>query len=76
MDATQKPFSESGSSPPRHLMLRHLQITPGRTVALGEDFDERGRAVSFEGDWRSMSDLSKALHAGETVEVALAGRRS
>jgi hypothetical protein len=69
----QKPFSESGTSPPRHVTLTRVQITPGCTVALGEGLDECGRAVSFAGDWRPMVMMAEELRAGRRVEVWLVG---
>ena len=71
MQHVQKPFSESGTSPPTRVTVTHVQITPGCTVALGEGFDECGRAVSFVGDWRPMRACAEALVAGEVVEVSL-----
>jgi hypothetical protein len=67
----QKPFSESGTSPPPLVTLTRIQIVPGSTVALGEGIDERGRAVSFAGDWRPMLSLAGALDAGDVVTVSL-----
>src|SRR5262245_37342839 len=69
MRSIQKPFSESGSSPPFRVTLTRVQIMPGSTVALGEGYDSCGRALSFAGDWRPMLDLAEALEAGEAVEV-------
>ncbi len=71
MQQPQKPFSESGSSPPQSVTVTTIQITPGCTVALGEGLDECGRAVSFAGDWRPMRAIAEALEAGEPVEVYL-----
>lgn len=67
----QKPFAESGTSPPLRVTVNHVQITPGCTVALGEGTDECGRAVSFAGDWRPMLTIAEALEAGEEVQVYL-----
>jgi hypothetical protein len=71
MQNPQKPFSESGTSPPIRVIVTQVQITPGSTVALGEGLDEGGRAVSFAGDWRPMLAIADALEAGEDVEVYL-----
>jgi len=68
-----KPFSESGTSPPLRVTLTQVQIMPGSTVALGEGFDECSRAVSFAGDWRPMRACAEALAAGEPAEVSLHG---
>ncbi len=68
MQQPQKPFSESGSSPPRRVSITNVQIMPGCTVALGEGLDEHGRAISFAGDWRPMLAISEALDRGEPVE--------
>jgi hypothetical protein len=67
----QKAFTESGTSPPLSVTVTHVHMTPGCTVALGEGIDQRGRAVSFAGDWRPMLALAEALDAGEVVEVTL-----
>ncbi len=71
MQQAQKPFSESGTSPPRRVSITDVQITPGCTVALGEGLDECGRAVSFAGDWRPMLAIAEALDRGEPVEAHL-----
>jgi hypothetical protein len=71
MPNPQKPFAESGTSPPFRVTVTHVQITPGCTVALGKGIDECGRAVSFAGDWRPMLAIAEALERGETVEVHL-----
>lgn len=67
----QKPFSESGTSPPLHVTVTHVQITPRCTVALGWGLDECGRAISFAGDWRPMLAVAEALDRGEPVKVYL-----
>ena len=72
MHQAQKPFSESGTSPPRRVSVTQVQIMPGCTVTLGEGLDECGRAVSFAGDWRPMLAIAQALDRGEAVEVYLA----
>lgn len=73
MQQPQKPFTESGSSPPLRVSLTNVQLMPGSTVALGEGIDERGRVVSFAGDWRPMLAIAEALEAGEEVQVYLDG---
>jgi hypothetical protein len=75
MPNPQKPFAESGTSPPLHVAVKDIRITPGCTVALGEGFDECGRAVSFSGDWRPMLLLAQELAAGHYVEVWLHGHQ-
>jgi len=65
----QKPFSESGTSPPLRARVLKVVITPGSTVATGEAVDAIGRAISFAGDWRAMMAVAEAIEAGEEVEV-------
>lgn len=71
MPNPQKPFAESGTSPPLHVTVTRVQIKPGCTVALGEGIDDCGRVVSFAGDWRPMLAIAEALEVGESVEVSL-----
>src|SRR5262245_47049551 len=71
MRRIQKPFSESGSSPPFLVTLNRVQIMPDSTVAPGEGIDQRGRVASFGCDWRPMLALAEALEAGEVVEITL-----
>ena len=69
MTNPQKPFSESGTSPPLHLTVTSVRLTPGCTVALGEGLDVCGRVVSFAGDWPPMRQVAEALEGGKPVEV-------
>jgi hypothetical protein len=75
MHDSQKPFSESGSSPPVHLTVTSLHIVPGCPRALGEGLDDCGRVVSFAGDWRVMLELAQAIDTGLDVEIWLIGDR-
>jgi hypothetical protein len=71
MSNPQKPFSESGTSPPLKAKVLRVQITPGSTVATGEALDALGRSIFFAGDWKPMLQIAEALEAGERVEVYL-----
>ena len=69
---TQKPFSESGSSPPLRLTLTSIDLVPGCTVGTGVGLDARGNEVTFAADWRPCLALAEGLASGGTVEVTLA----
>lgn len=69
MQNPQKPFSESGTSPPRRLTLRGIRWNPGCTIAFAWGDDESGRGVLFAGDFRTMLRLTDMLDAGIPVEV-------
>ena len=69
MQQPQKPFAESGTSPPRRLTLTGIRWTPGCTVAFGRGTDDSGRGVLFAGDWRTMLHLVDMLDADIPVEV-------
>ena len=71
MHANLKPFSESGTSPPRRVTLIRVHLFPGRTVGIGVGRDAEGNEVTFAADWRPTLVLADALAAGETVEVLL-----
>ena len=73
MQNPQKPFTESGSSPPVPVTVTTVQVTPGCRIGRGEAFDHDGRAVSFVADWRQMLLIAEALEAGNHVEVWLHG---
>jgi hypothetical protein len=73
MSDTQKPFSESGSSPPRRVTLIRVRLVPGCSVATGIGLDAEGREVTFAADWRTCLALAEALQSGHAVEVTLAG---
>jgi hypothetical protein len=68
----QRPFTESGTSPPRRVTLSRIDIVPGCTVATGVGLDAEGNEVTFAADWRPALMLGEALAAGRTVEVTLA----
>ena len=67
----QKPFSESGNSPPRRVILTHVDLSPGCTVGTGVGLDSQGNDVIFAGDWRPLLQCAEALDSGEVVEVTL-----
>jgi hypothetical protein len=69
--STQKPFAESGTSPPLRVTLSRLDLVPGCTVATGVGLDADGNEVTFGCDWRPAVALAAALAAGEEVEVYL-----
>ncbi|HEY2953851.1 MAG TPA: hypothetical protein VGK89_01235 [Candidatus Eisenbacteria bacterium] len=71
MHDTQKPFTESGTSPPLLVTVQRITLTPGCTIAIGHGTDREGRELSFGGDWRPMLQIAEALEAGEPVEVTL-----
>src|SRR5262249_17811455 len=70
MQQPQKPFAESGTSPPLRVTVNHVQITPGRTVAIGEGLDECCWGVSFGGRWGPMPVNGETLETGGEVEVS------
>lgn len=67
--STQKPFAESGTSPPLWVTVTKVHVAPGCTLALGEGHDERGRVLRFFGDRRPMLGIAGALEHGERVEA-------
>ena len=69
----QKPFSESGSSPPTPVLVTKVDILPGSTVGIGYATDQDGRQFTFAGDWRPMLQIAEALHDGHEVQVWLDG---
>lgn len=71
MQQPQKPFTESGTSPPRRATVTHVEITPGCTVGIGHAVDADGRELSFVGDWRPMLRIAEDFEAGQHVEVWL-----
>ena len=71
MHNIQKPFSESGTSPPRRVTLSRIDLVPGCTVATGVGLDVDGNEVTFAADWRPALALADALAAGDAVEVLL-----
>lgn len=73
MSSAQKPFSESGSSPPILVQVTKVDITPGSSVGIGHAADAEGREFTFAGDWRPMLLIAEALHDGVDVEVWLDG---
>ena len=71
MNNQQKPFSESGTSPPIRVTLSRIDLVPGCTVGTGVGLDAEGNEVTFAADWRPALALAEALAAGEEVEVLL-----
>ncbi len=74
MQNPQKPFSESGTSPPRRLTLQGVRWAPACTFAFAWGCDDKGRSLIFSSDWRTMLRLADMLEAGIPVEVWLDGR--
>ena len=72
MSNNQKPFSESGNSPPRRVELTDVHVVPGCTIGAGFGLDTEGNEVTFAADWRSCLALAEALASGKSVEVTLA----
>lgn len=73
MTLPQKPFSESGTSPPLRVSVTEMDLTPGSTVGVGQGTDPEGRELSFGADWRCALAIREALERGEPVEVCLEG---
>ena len=76
MHDTQKPFTESGSSPPTPVTLTRIDLVPGCTVGIGVGLDAEGNEVTFAADWRPALALAEALESsesGELVEIFLEG---
>ena len=48
--------------------VTHVQYSGG-TIATGSGTDERGRTVTFAGDWRPMQTLAEAVESEGEVEV-------
>ena len=72
MSNQQKPFSESGSSPPRRITLIRIDLVPGRTAGIGVGHDAEGNEVTFAADWRPCLALAEVLQSGHEIEVTLA----
>ncbi len=72
MPNPQKPFSESGTSPPfTNAEVLKAQFTPGSGTAVAEAVDAVGCVILFSGDLRPMLAIAGALDAGRRVEVFL-----
>ena len=71
MPNPQKPFTESGTSPPTRVTLTRIDLVPGSTVGTGVGLDAEGNEITFAADWRPALALAEALAAGEEVEVVL-----
>ena len=71
MQQPQKPFSESGSSPPLRITVIRMEVTPGSTIGVGYGTDPDGRELSFGADWRCALAIYEALERGEPVQVSL-----
>jgi hypothetical protein len=69
----EKPFTESGTSPPLSVTVTRMDLTPGSTIGVGHGTDPRGRELSFGADWRCALAIREALERGEHVEVHLQG---
>jgi len=67
----QKPFAESGTSPPLRVTLTRIHLVPGRTVATGAGLDAEGNEVAFATDWRPALALAEALETGDQIEVVI-----
>lgn len=67
----QKPFAESGTSPPLRVTVTRIDLVPGCTVATGVGHDADGNEITFGADWRRALALAEALEAGEEVEIVL-----
>ena len=71
MQNRQKPFTESGTSPPLRVTLSRIDLVPGCTVATGVGLDAEGNEITFAADWRPALALADALAVGEAVDVLL-----
>jgi hypothetical protein len=71
----QKAFTESGTSPPLRVTLKHVQM-PGSTVGIGVGHDAEGNAITFAGDWRPLVLCAEAFDAGEEVRVVIDDRQA
>ena len=71
MHNIHKPFSESGTSPPRRVTLSRIDLVPGCTIATGVGLDADGNELAFAVDWRPALAIADALAAGDPVEVFL-----
>ncbi len=71
MSNPQKPFSESGTSPPLAVTVHRIALVPGCTVGTGVGLDADGNEITFAGDWRPLLQCAEALEAGKDVEVYL-----
>jgi hypothetical protein len=67
----QNPFSESGSSPPRRVLVTRVYLVPGSTVGTVVGLAPDGSEVTFAADWRPCLALTEAFAAGLPVEVYL-----
>ena len=70
MAQNQKPFAETGTSPPP-VIVQSVEVTPGVSLAVGWAEDPQGRRMTFVGDWRPMLEIAGALRAGHAVEAYL-----
>jgi hypothetical protein len=68
---TQKPFAESGTSPPLRVTVTCVEITPGCATATALGIDPDGIEVAFGVDWRPALALANAVRSGRVVEVFL-----
>ena len=71
MPNPQKPFTETGTSPPVRAELARIDPVPGCTVGTGVGLDAHGIEVTFSSDWRSCLALAEILQAGGGAEVYL-----
>jgi hypothetical protein len=68
---TEKPFAESGTSPPVRVTVTRIDLVPGCTTATAFGRDSEGREVTFPADWRPALALAVALQGGLAVDVFL-----
>lgn len=68
----QKPFSESGTSPPRPVTVTRVE-TPGVAVGIGRAVGPDGREIPFLADLRTLLVLGEEIVAGRQVQVWLHG---
>lgn len=73
MQQPQKPFSESGTSPPLRVIVQRIDLIPSCTVGTCTGLDPEGNEVTFVGDWRPLLQIAGNLKPGKTVEVTLVG---
>ena len=69
----QKPFAESGTSPPLRITLSRIDLVPGCTIGTGVGLDAEGNEVTFSAGWRPLLQITETLEAGHHVEVWLDG---
>jgi hypothetical protein len=68
---SQKPFAESGTSPPLRVTVTRIDLVPGCTTATALGIDADGHEVTFPADWRPALALADALRGGQVIDVFL-----